>query len=599
MDDFRLIAPVLIPLGTAFFVPVVRRISHSVRATICIAAMLLTLAFLLSMAGPILDGQTLVYWMGGWQPRQGLAVGISLSVDAWGLLIAVVVAVVGLFSLVYSTVYMRDQSGRGSYYLLTMLLIAGLIGFALSGDLFNQFVWLEVLSIAAFALTGFHVDDSRAIEAAFKYLVTNSVAAFFVVIGLILLYMQTGALNLADIAAKFQFTPAGLVAIGLLIGGYATKAALVPWHFWLPDAHAVAPSPTSALFSGALIKVGVYAIGRSIFTLIPFPSGGVLQAALLLLAAATMLLGGLQMVQQSSIKRILAFSSVSQMGYVLLGLALGTPLGVAAAAMHLIHHALVKSALFMSAGMVGWRTGTHDLHEGGDLYRRMPFTFLTMLLAGLALSGMPFFSGYISKTMLEEAALAGSFGWLAWVAVLSSALTFAGIARLIWHVFLAPAAASRRGVQEAPPFGVLPGLALTAVALLLGIFPQDVVQRVAWPAALALYQRDHYIAQVIEPSSLASLTEAEIHIEAAPDPFDWHHWLLPAVVLIGGGALTYWLIRPSAARPTIRWLRPLQVVAYYGRRWHSGLVSDYVLWNSFGTAVLMMAALVAGRLGWL
>ena len=128
MNDFRLVAPILIPLGTALFVPVVRRISHSVRAIICIAALFLTLVILLSLAEPVFGGQTLVYWMGDWQPRQGLAVGISLSVDAWGLLIALVVAIIGLLSLVYSTAYMRDQSGRGPYYVLTMLLIAGLIG---------------------------------------------------------------------------------------------------------------------------------------------------------------------------------------------------------------------------------------------------------------------------------------------------------------------------------------------------------------------------------------------------------------------------------------------------------------------------------------
>jgi multicomponent Na+:H+ antiporter subunit D len=436
-------------------------------------------------------------------------------------------------------------------------------------------------------------------EAAFKYLITNSVAAFFIVIGLILLYMQTGALNLAEIADRFQTTPAGLVAIGLLVGGYATKAALIPWHFWLPDAHAVAPSPTSALFSGALIKIGIYAIGRSIYTLIPFPSGGVLQGALLLIAAATMLMGGLQMVQQSSMKRILAFSSVSQMGYVLMGLALGTPLGIAAAAMHVIHHALVKSALFMGAGMVLWRTGIHDLHEGGGLARRMPFTFLTMALGGLSLSGMPFFSGFVSKTMLEEAALATSFGWLAWVAVLSSLLTFAGMARLVWHVFLAPPAASRRGIREAPPFGVLPGVLLVVISMLLGFFSRQVVQPLAWPSALALYQRDHYIAQVMEPEGTANLPDHEIHIEAAPDPLDWHHWLLPAVVLIGGGFLTYWLVRPADSRPAGRWLWPVQVVARYGRVWHTGLVNDYVMWNSFGTAVLALAAVLAGRFGWL
>jgi multicomponent Na+:H+ antiporter subunit D len=599
MDDLRLVAPILIPLATAFFVPVVRRMSHPVRAAICIVAMVGTVAVLMSLVEPVFGGETLVYWMGGWRPREGLAVGISLSVDAWGLLMALVAAVVGLLSLIYSTVYMREESGRGPYYVLTMLLIAGLIGFALSGDLFNQFVWLEVFSVAAFALTAFHIDDRRAMEAAFKYLMTNSVAAFFLVIGLILLYMQTGALNLAEIASRFEATPAGLVAIGLLVGGYATKAALVPWHFWLPDAHAVAPSPTSALFSGAMIKMGVYAIGRIIYTLVPLPPGGVLQAALLLIAAATMVLGGLQMVQQGSIKRILAFSSVAQMGYVLMGLALGTPLGAAAAALHVVHHALVKSALFMGAGMVFRRSGVEDLQEGGGLARPMPFTFVTMALAGLGLSGMPFLSGFVSKTMLVEAALATSYGWLAWVAMLSGLLTFAGVARLIWHVFLAAPAASRRGVREAPPFGVLPGLALVALSLLVGFFPQRAMERLAWPAAVALDRRDEYIAQVMEPVARDGRPVEAIEMEAAPKPLEWRQWWRPAVVLIGGGLLAYWLARPADGRPDGGWLRPVRVVAYYGRLWHSGLVGDYVLWNSFGTALMALAVALAGRFGWL
>lgn len=599
MEEPWLLAPILIPLGVAFFVPVVRRISRPVRAAVCIGGMVLTILALLHLAERVFAGQTLVYWLGGWQPREGVAPGVGLIVDGWSLLMGLVVAVVGLAALVYSAVYMREQSGQGAYYVLTMLLIAGLIGFAFSGDLFNQFVWLEVFSVAAFALTGFHINDRRAMEGAFKYLITNSVAAFFTVVGLVLLYMQTGALNLAEIAGRFEATPAGLVAIGLIVSGYGTKAALVPWHFWLPDAHAVAPSPMGALFSGAMIKLGVYAIGRVIFTLIPFEPGGVLQGVLLLVAAATMLLGGLQMVQQSSVKRILSFSSVSQMGYVLMGLALGTPLGLAAAAMHMLHHALVKPALFMGAGLVSWRTGVRDLAEGGNLARRMPFTFLTMVLAGLGLSGMPLFSGFISKRMVEEAAVAAGWGWLVPAAVLASLLTFAGIARLIWYVFLAPSTAQREGMREAPLFGVLPGLGLAAVALFIGFSPQDVVQRVAWPAALALYQRDVYIAQVIEPALPAALADADMIMTAVPDPLAWRGWLWPAVVLIGGSVLAYRLVRPPDGRPAGRWLRGVQVAASYGRAWHSGLVSDYVLWNSFGTALMAMAAVLAGRFGWL
>lgn len=595
MDERLLAAPILIPLATAFFVPVVRRISHTVRALFCIVAMILTLICLLVLAKSVFEGEVLVYWMGGWEPRDGLAIGIGLVADAWGLLVALVVAVVGLMSLLYSTVYMNAQSGRGSYYVLVMLLLTGLIGFCLSGDLFNQFVWLEVFSFSAFALTGFHIDDRQAVEAAFKYLITNSVAAFFIAIGLTLLYMQTGALNLAQIAAAFTPTPAGLVALGLLLGGYATKAALVPWHFWLPDAHAVAPAPISALFSGALIKVGIYAIARSIFTLVPLEPGGVLQSGLLLAAAATMLLGGIQMVQQQSIKRILAFSSVSQMGYVVMGLALGTPLGVAAAAFHIINHALLKSALFMSAGMITWRTGIHDLNEGGGLARQMPFTFLLMVVAGLGLSGLPFLSGFVSKTMLEEAAFATRADWIAWVAILSSLLTFAGLGRLIWGVFGPNKPMNPLIAREAPPLALLPGILLVAGSIFVGLNPSWVNEHLTWPAAAALYNRREYISQVIQVETTSILDSAHLEPHEIPQPLDWHHWPIPAVILIGGVLLTVGLLRPERLQ-NYQGLRPVRRLAQLSRTWHSGLIMDYVMWNAFGTALTAFVAVLAGRL---
>ncbi|MGH2537762.1 MAG: complex I subunit 5 family protein, partial [Candidatus Promineifilaceae bacterium] len=347
MADAWLLAPILIPLGAAFGLPLVRRLPAGLRALLCVLAMGLTLGVLLRFGPAVLRGETLVYWLGGWAPRAGAAVGISLSLDAWGWLVAVVVALVGLMATLYALVDMRGESGLGAFYVLVMLLMAGLIGFCLSGDLFNQFVWLEVFSVAGFALTAFHIDQPKAIEAAFKYLITNSLATFFVAMALILIYMQTGALNLAQVADSLEATPAGLVAVGLLIGGYATKAAILPWHFWLPDAHATAPAPVSAIFSGALIHVGIYAVGRTLYSLTPSPAEGVFQGVLLTVAGLSMLVGGLQMVQQSNIKRILAYSSVSQVGYIALGLGLGTPLGAAAAGLHLVSHALLKSSLFM------------------------------------------------------------------------------------------------------------------------------------------------------------------------------------------------------------------------------------------------------------
>ncbi|MBC7810597.1 MAG: hypothetical protein H7175_05590 [Burkholderiales bacterium] len=595
MNNLILAAPILIPLTTAFLLPLIGRWAHRLVWLSCIVATLVTLGILASFIEAVSSGQVLVYWLGGWVPRDGLAIGISLSVDAWALLIALVVAIVGLMALIYSLVYMENQSGHIPYYVLLMLIQAALIGFCLSGDLFNQFVWLEVFSVAAFALTGFHVERSDAVEAAFKYLITNTVASFFIAIGLTLLYMQTGALNIAQIAHEFHATSGGYVAIGLLIGGYATKAALVPWHFWLPDAHSVAPSPVSALFSGALIKVGIYAVARSVFTLVPFQPGSIIQTGLLIVAALTMLVGGIQMLHQQSIKRVLAFSSVSQMGYIVLGVALGTPAGLAAAAMYVINHALLKTALFISAGIVSQRANIHDLSEGGNLARRMPVTFGCMALAALGLSGMPFLSGFISKTMLEEAVTSAGFGLLTVIVIVASIFTFAGLARLVWSVFGSrPVHGTPTHVGEGHPLALLPVVLMVVGSILVGSFPAWTAEHFAWPASEALYNRDHYVNSVmgINPTDL----DIElIHEEVPPNPLDLQHWTVPLVVLIGGSLLAYGLLHPQEQIGK-SFARPLSGVAGLIRSWHSGLVTDYALWNAFGTAVMLGALMLWQRL---
>jgi multicomponent Na+:H+ antiporter subunit D len=592
-------APILIPLGTAFILPFVSRFVPSLRAVTCILALTVTLTVLLTLAGPVFGGATIVYWMSEWQPRDSLAIGISLTIDAWGLLIALVVVGISLAATIYSLPYMRTETGKGSYYVLLLLLTTGLVGFCLSGDVFNQFVWLEVFSVASFALTGFHTNERQAVEAAFKYLITNSVASFFIAVALTLLYLQTGALNLAQIARDFQPTAAGLVAVGLLVGGYATKAPLFPWHFWLPDAHSVAPAPISALFSGVLIKVGLYAVARSLFVLLPGFQGSFIQYGVLIVAILSMLVGGIQMLQQKSAKRILAFSSVAQVGYIALGFGLGTSAGFAAAAMHIVHHTLVKASLFMGIGAVIHRTHIHSIDEGGGFARRMPITFVLMCLGMLSLAGMPFFSGFVSKTLLEEAALHAGFVLLTWIAILASMFTLAGALRLLWGIFgpRRSAVPVAPDVREPPFLMWFPIMMLIVGSILVGLLPAWVSERLTNPAANALASREHYIAATIGLEAPPAHAE-EVHFEEPPSPFDIRHWSIPLIVAIGGGLLAYILIKPDAARRSIHALfRVGLYIGHLGRRLYSGLLSDYVLWNAFGTAVLVIGLLLARRFG--
>lgn len=599
MADFTLLLPVLAPLTAAFLLPLVALFSRRLMPYLCLLAAGVSLGTLIAVAGPVLgDGQTLVYWFGGWEPVDGLAVGINFAVDAWGLLIALGIALVGVLAVTYSIPYMAEETGKEAFYILLMLLLTAMIGFCLTGDLFNQFVWLEILSFSAFALTAFHYHERIAVEGAFKYLITNSLAALFILTALALVYATTGALNLAAVDGQFGQSAGQMVALGLLFAGYAAKTALVPWHFWLPDAHQVAPAPVSAMLSGALIKVGIYAIGRLLFTLTPEEFNQIVTNIFLGISAVTMFVGGFQMLRQKSIKRILAYSSVSQMGYILLGLAIGTPLGIAAASLAIVSHALAKSALFFGAGSVQLRAGVSELDAGGRLVRNMPATFGLMVIAGLSLSGIPLTLGFVSKTMLEEAALEGGVYWIAILAVLCSAFTFAGLARLVWRVFLrddgesARNAGGARAIREAHPL-MLAAMAIpVALSVLGGLLPTLPLEWFGKPAAVAMLRPEAYVKNVLYPESVDEAPDpspaADLH---APSLFGWEVWLAPAFI-VGAGAVLAYLSMPENEQRF--WGRPvISQLTRALRRWHSGNLTDYVLWSAFGTGALLVLFVAA------
>lgn len=600
MREFSMLAPVLAPLCAAFLLPITGLISRRLIPLVCLLAMSLSLAGLLLAAGPVfVQGQTLVYWMGGWEPVEGMAVGINFAVDAWGLFIALTIAVVGLLALIYSIPYMAQETGKEAYYILLMLLQAAMLGFVLTGDLFNQFVWLEVLSFSAFALTAFHYRDRLAVEGAFKYLITNSVAAVFILVALAILYATTGALNLAAATGQFGRSAGQMIALGLLFAGYATKTALVPWHQWLPDAYQAAPVPVVAVFSGALSKVGIYAIGRLLFTITPQEFNATVGGILLALAALTMSVGGIQMLRQESIKRILAYSSVAQMGYILLGLAVGSPLGIAAAVLHVLSHALAETALFFGAGAIRLRAGVSDLSAGSGLLRQLPLTFGLMVVAGLSLSGVPLTIGFISKTMLEESAVEEGAVWIGVVAIVCSAFTFAGIGRMLWRIFLREGTVAgadgrtdvgegkARGAGESHPLMLFALAIPVMLSVLLGVLPGPAIRWFGGPAAVGLLEPAAYVGSVLTPAGGTAATSAALTVDMhAPSLLNWASWLAPVFVVVAGTALAYFSLPENERRlwelPAMRGLSTML------SRWHSGLLSDYLLWSAFSTSVLLV-----------
>jgi multicomponent Na+:H+ antiporter subunit D len=367
-------------------------------------------------------GQSGLYHLGGWPTP----IGIDLRLDELATLLLLVVNVVGLAVGLYSIDYMRRYTSRGHFYSLFLLMVTGMNGVILAGDLFNLYVFLEVAAVASYALVAFGCAHEE-LEASFKYIVLGTLSSALILVGVALVYGITGTLNMAHMASRIAGTGMNaplLLAFGLFIVGFSFKAALVPFHAWLPDAHPSAPAPVSAMLSGVLIKaIGIYVLARLAFNV--FGVADNVLSLLRWLGVLSMVTGGLLAVGQSDIKRLFAYSSISQVGFIVLGLGLATPLGLVGALYHLVNHALFKSLLFLNAGAVEYATGTRDLKVLGGLNRALPVTGATSLVGSMSIAGVPPFNGFWSKLIIVLACIeSGHYGFAA-LAVVVSIITLA------------------------------------------------------------------------------------------------------------------------------------------------------------------------------
>lgn len=419
-----------------------------------------------------MNGEVLSYAFGNWPAP----IGIEYRVDAANAFVALLVAGMAAITLPWAKASVDQEipERQGVFYSLFLLALAGLMGITLSGDAFNVFVFLEISSLATYALIA-HASDRRALLASFRYLIMGTVGATFLLIGIGFLYMMTGTLNMADLAERLpevSDTRTVRAALAFIIVGMGLKLALLPLHLWLPNAYTYAPSFVTVFLAGTATKVALYVMLRFVFSVFaPDYSFYVLPLAtvLMVLAVAGMFAGSWAAMFQPNIKRMLAYSSVAQVGYMVLGVALVSLTGLTAAFLHLFNHALMKAALFMAIGTVIYQVGSARIEAMRGLGRQMPWTMTAFALAGLSIIGVPTTAGFISKWYLILASAEAGAWWLIALIVITSMMAVYYIWRVVEAAWLSEAPAAVARVREAPLALLIPTWVLVGLNFYFGI----------------------------------------------------------------------------------------------------------------------------------
>lgn len=486
----------------AFLIVMLGR-NKAVRNVLALLSVTASFCFLAALVKPVMiNGEIIAYWMGGRVPAGGYAIGIALEVDALSLFFGLLVATAVLVSCIYSIQYMSHDHNVREYYTLFLMLSGGVMGLVLSGDIFNMFIMVEILTFAAVALTAFRNTAKGALEAAFKYLVVGSMGSTCILVGTIMLYAQVHTLNFAQLSALIpgNLNNATKLAFALLFIGFATKAFIVPFHPLAADAHGAAPASISVLISGVLTKSGIYGIIRLCYFLFQSMGLGTVQFMLVFFGCMSMFICVTMALAQHDFKRLLAFHSISQIGYVLTAVGLCTALGISAGLYHAMNHTLFKGLLFLAAGAVLHQTGTTDLDRLGGLSRKMPWTTVLFLIGAFSISGIPPFNGFASKWMIyqatyEKAVESGNIGFLlvTIIALITSVLTLASFVKVSQSVFFGQLPKEYENVKEVS-FGMRFAMCIFALlCVLTGLFPNVVTKYLTEPAANAVFNVTNYI----------------------------------------------------------------------------------------------------------
>jgi multicomponent Na+:H+ antiporter subunit D len=502
---------VVTPLAAAFLIMIIGRFIRDFNKY-CTSLILLFLV-IISFYCLLNTGENIsVYKVGGWEPVNKIPVGIYMVMDGFSAIIVCIINLIGFLSAFYSISYIKRYTAENYFYALFCLMIAGMNGVVISGDLFNIFVFLEISVISAYSLVAFGVEKNE-LEASFKYQVLGSIASFLILFGIGFIYWKAKTLNIADIKEAFKtgYDKSFYLFVQLLIlSGFGLKAAIIPFHAWLPDAHSSAPSPISAMLSGVLIKaVGIYVIIRLFFNMFVISEN--MAVLITSLGTLSMVIGVFLAIGQWDIKRLLAYHSISQMGYVVLSVGIGmilvargvkqevATLAITGGIFHLINHAAFKGLLFLNAGSIEYTIGTRDLRKMGGLAKSMPATSATSFVASMSISGIPPFNGFFSKLIIIIAAVMARFYLLAALAVIVSIITLASFLKFQRYAFYNKSGEERVFQPKEVPYPMIFSMiVLSIVCVLLSLLALPAVRdAVLIPAVNILIDPLKYSSQII------------------------------------------------------------------------------------------------------
>lgn len=501
---------VAIPLFGAFLTPLVGRLGRDVRNAFVVLIMILSSIVGVFLIEKVYADGIQKYTFGANVPSLthpstiSIPVRIIFEIDGLSVFMVMITLLLTFLAVIYSIAFFREEHGIERFYTLLLLLLVGMLGMELTGDMFNFFVFLEIASISASALIAFSTDRGESLEAGMKYLAISSIGALFFLFALALLYGQYDALNMAMLASSITGSTVDMIALVLVVSALAMKAGIAPMHMWMPDAYGEAP-PSVTLSVVAATQASMYGLIRMIFTVFrPSIDMKFLSGLIIALSLVTIVIGATMSLIQRKLTRAIAYAAVAEMGYILLGVGAALSTGIReygevalrGAVFHIFNDAVDMGLLFLTAGAVYYATRELDMNNLGGLARRMKFSSIFFMIGLLAASGIPPMNGFASKLLIYESVYALN-PILSIIAILFSILMLAIFTRIFYSIFLGPEKEEFRDVKEAPKPMLIAMVCLAIVIIFFGIFPDYVVGSIVDPAVEAIADYSGYISAII------------------------------------------------------------------------------------------------------